>query len=133
MAEKPRTFLDTDTGELITLQWYQSFDCETSKVFDMVPEYTTMSRNKGIGLKWLQKYSSDVYPGDFVVINGRKLRPPRYYDTEYEIAYPSDFSRVKRQRLQAFRTHNADNTPDRLRAREACQLARSKRLTRELE
>ena len=60
LAEKPRTFLDTVTGELITLLWYQSFDPETSEVFDLVPEYTTMSRNKGIGLEWLIKYHPDV-------------------------------------------------------------------------
>jgi hypothetical protein len=45
-------------------------------------EYCTMSRNPGLGYSWFQKYKSDVYPHDYVVIRGGyKSRPPRYYDS----------------------------------------------------
>jgi hypothetical protein len=43
-------------------------------------EYCTMSRKPGIGYEWLEKYKTDVYPGDYCIINGQKIRPPRYYD-----------------------------------------------------
>jgi hypothetical protein len=43
-----------------------------------------MSRRPAIGLNWLKKYWSDVYPRDHVTINGMKLKPPRYYDKAFE-------------------------------------------------
>lgn len=39
-----------------------------------------MSRRPGLGLRWVQRFATDVYPADFVLVNGRKCRPPRYYD-----------------------------------------------------
>ena len=47
----------------------------------VLPEYCTMSRMPGIGKTWLEKYKSDVYPHDYVVINNHKVKPPRYYDS----------------------------------------------------
>jgi len=53
------------------------------------PEFSLMSRGNntgdpiwggGIGAGWLHKYKSDVYPSDEVISNGRKARPPRFYD-----------------------------------------------------
>lgn len=48
-----------------------------------VPEYLTMSRRPGIGAGWLEKWSSDVYPSDIVIVRGTKTKPPRYYDEKY--------------------------------------------------
>lgn len=45
------------------------------------PEYTTMSRRPGIGAKWFEKFRSDVYPNDRVVVRGSYSRPPRFYDS----------------------------------------------------
>ena len=36
------------------------------------PEYTTMSRRPGIGAGWLRRFSSDVFPLDRVIVNGKK-------------------------------------------------------------
>lgn len=45
-----------------------------------VPEYMTMSRNPGIGAGWIDKYKSDVFPDDEVIIRGGiRCKPPRYY------------------------------------------------------
>ena len=44
------------------------------------PEYCTMSRKEGIGYDWFQKYKNDVYPHDYVVLDGKQYKPPRYYD-----------------------------------------------------
>lgn len=46
-----------------------------------IPEYTTMSRKPGIGQGWFQKYHREVYPVDRVVLRGREMKPPRYYDS----------------------------------------------------
>jgi hypothetical protein len=43
-------------------------------------EYTTMSRRPGIAADWFAKYFEDVYPSDSIYVNGRVMRPPKYYD-----------------------------------------------------
>lgn len=62
------------------------------------PEYTTMSRRPGIGAGWLKKYVSDVYPRDGVVVNGRVLRPPRFYDEYFRKQDPSTLALLKLER-----------------------------------
>lgn len=42
-----------------------------------------MSLKPGIGAHWFLKYHSDVYPRDEVILRGRSLRPPKYYDKLY--------------------------------------------------
>lgn len=53
------------------------------------PEFGHMSQ--GLGLKWLDRFHSDVYNHDAVVMKGgAKMRPPRYYDSKYELLYPNE-------------------------------------------
>ena len=47
-----------------------------------LPEYCTMSRMPGLGQSWFEKFKSDVYPHDYVVINNFKCKPPRFYDNQ---------------------------------------------------
>jgi len=60
---------------------YKSVDQETGEIIDLVPEYTTMSRGgrsgKGLAADWYDRYSSDVYPSDSVVVKGKEVRPPQ--------------------------------------------------------
>lgn len=73
---------------------------------DMAPEYATMSRRPGIGKKWFDRFSSDVYPLDRVVINGCHTRPPRYYDNLFRKMDPSTFAllKIKREDNERFVT-----------------------------
>lgn len=59
------------------------------------PEFLLMSRRPGIGKSWYEKFSSDVYPSDEVIINGKQTRPPRYYDNLYEKADPVSMGSIK--------------------------------------
>lgn len=43
---------------------------------DRKPEYVTMSRRPGIGRAFYDRYSSDIYPADSVIINGKEVKPP---------------------------------------------------------
>lgn len=43
------------------------------------PEFALQSRNPGIGSTWFDKYKSDIYPHDFVVVDGRQKPVPQYY------------------------------------------------------
>lgn len=120
------------TGEQAN-EHYEWVNPETGEIFNRKPEYTTMSRRPGIGKAWLDKFASDVYPYDFVVLNGSKMKPPKYYDRQFEIEYPDDFKKVRRKRVNVSETIIDNNTPERLMCREQVQLARLKNLPRNLD
>lgn len=83
---------------------------------DREREFAVMSRRPGIGAEWIDKYQSDVFPRDFVVVvGGRKVGVPRYYldrqkDSELR-------ERVKAQRVEKAED-NPHNSVMRLYARE---------------
>lgn len=81
------------------------------------PEYTTMSRRPGIAANWFKKYQNDIYPGDFVAMEGGfKALPPKYYDKKYELTNPEEFATLKAARKERAK-NNPDNTPERLAVR----------------
>lgn len=66
------------------------------------PEYVTMSRRPGIGAGWLEKWGiSEVYRDDTVVMRGKEMMPPPFYDKLLEAADPALFERIKKQRVRA--------------------------------
>lgn len=46
------------------------------------PEYSTMSRRPGIARTFIEKFLTDVYPSDEVIMRGHPSSPPRYYDDQ---------------------------------------------------
>lgn len=46
---------------------------------NIIPEFSLMSRKPGIGAEWLKKYGNEVKTHHNVVMKGRKMSPPRYY------------------------------------------------------
>lgn len=97
------------------------------------PEYVTMSRRPGIGKGWFDKYQKEVYPDDFVIVNGHKCRPPKYYDRLLETTRPYELDLVKDNRFMSARDFADNNTPDRLKVRETILKDRLSRLVRPLE
>lgn len=65
-------------GYSVDLKPYQYFDSNTGQIFELAPEFVTMSN--GIGKQWFLENHGDVYPHDNCVVNGKPLKPPRYYD-----------------------------------------------------
>lgn len=97
------------------------------------PEYTTMSRDPGIGSEWLRQFRTDVYPDDFVVINGKKVRPPKFYDTQQEAHDLENFTKIKNDRIiRGDKLPKKDKTDRRLLVRENVKTAQVKSLTREI-
>lgn len=123
-----RYILKKINGDLAEQHYYR-FD--TGEV--LKPEYTTMSRNPGIASAWLDKYIDDVYPHDFVIVNGKKCRPPRYYDGRLKTERPFTFDDVKFEREKNALLHVDNCTPERLNVREAVQLQSFKLLPRNKE
>lgn len=102
---------------------------------DRIPEYVTMSRNGGIGKEWFKKNWQDVYinGNDSVIMNGRQVKPPKYYDSQYEIVFPSDLEFLKSERKRKALSKEADNTVDRLIVREKIKKRAIKLLPRIVE
>ena len=108
---------------------YWRADPETGEAWEVEPEFALMSRRPGIGATWFEKYKSDVFPRDGCIVEGRKVRVPRYYDTKLSEEELLEY-KEKRRALVAKRRHEL--TPERLRHREAYaeEKARGDRRTR---
>ncbi len=117
----------------VATQHYEMVDPETGQITRRLPEFTTMSRRPGIGKLWYDKFKTDVYDYDFVVLNGKKMRLPRFYDKQYEITDPDDYNRIKRSRIHNAKLHADDQTKSRLQVRETVQLSRLEILPRNLD
>ncbi|AXH77038.1 MAG: replication initiator protein [Microviridae sp.] len=88
------------------------------------PEFAIMSLKPGIGSGWFEKFQSDVYPSDFVVLNGKKRSPPRFYDERLAAQDEDALQAIKSRRLLKAMEHRSDQTPPRLKARQECLKAR---------
>ena len=85
-----------------------------------------MLTSKGIGESWFKKYKESVFPHDYVVINHKKKKPPRYYE---KMLSEAELEEVKKARREKARLKEADRTPARLAVRE--QLFHANRLRSE--
>lgn len=73
------------------------------------PEFAEPSRAPGLGRPWLEKYFSDVYPSDEVILKERRRRPPKYYDSWMQNFDPKLFEKVLRKRRISAVDFDADN------------------------
>ena len=97
-----------------------------------VPEYLTMSRRPGIGRRYVEEFGDELYGRDFLVVNGVKCRPPRYYDEFQEREAPDVMRRIKHARADEAR-RSPDNSGSRLVVREVVKEASMRFLDRRLE
>ena len=111
---------------------YETADPITGEIFKLLPEFTMMSLKPGIGHNWFNQYKEDVYNDDYVIIKGKKMRPPRYYDRLLEAEDPKRYAALKSARVHNAQQHAHDNTPARLQVRETIQNARLNHLPRNL-
>lgn len=111
---------------------YEALDESTGEIIDRVPEFNRMSLKPGIGGLWFDKYSSDVYPHDRVIVNGKPCKPPRYYDKLQEKFGDFDFEDIKFKRYVDNLKRAGDNTDERLIAREIVTAAKLSQLKRKL-
>ncbi|AZL82677.1 replication initiator protein [Apis mellifera associated microvirus 3] len=113
--------------------YYTHVDPATGEWSEIRPEYVTMSRRPGIAAGWFEKYRADVYPHDYVVVRGRKMRPPKFYDRRLQALSLPDYEEVQMLRHIEAQKYVDNCTEERLAVREAVQEARLKQLPRSLE
>lgn len=123
---------------------YERLHPVTGEICDVAPEFALMSRMPGIGSSWLDKFEGDVYPGDYVVINGKRAPVPKFYDrrlkhrnetTPHGLTVVSDLSPfIDKRKERAQKPENQANaTRERLETRAECARLKAQRLKRELE
>lgn len=95
-------------------------------------EFTLMSRRPGIGTGWFERYGAETYVHDSVVVNGRLVRPPRFYDGKYELIDSERMDVIKRKRRQKALLNSDDNTSARRRVKELLLQHRLAKLHREV-
>lgn len=103
---------------------YQVVDPLTGEVFERVREFNHMSLKPGIGAPWLLKFRSDVYPTGKCVVNGRLVKPPKYYDRLEALKDGVGFEWLQFERDVEARKHRDDNTDARLAVKEEVTKAR---------
>jgi len=106
---------------------YMSLDTATGELHQLTPEFGRMSLKPGIGSTWLDQFSSDIYNYDQVILNGKKLRPPKYYDKRELKTRPDAMEYLQYQRTLKRQDQSENNTPDRLAVRAAVLQARLSR------
>lgn len=113
---------------------YNDVNLATGEIIrERTPEYVTMSRRPGIGKAWIDKYLRNTYDNDRVVINGKAVTPPKYYDGQFELMHPDELARLKASRIQKAKAHEANNSLDRRLIREECQHYKFNQLKRSYE
>lgn len=107
-------------------------DSETGEMVEIQPEYATMSRGgpgRGLGFGWFEKYGDEVQRHDSIVVDGKEVGVPRYYDNLLAARDEVSAAEVKAWRLHAFLSSRQDVSGRERRARDA--IARSRLALRE--
>lgn len=106
------------------VEHYRRVDPSTGEVFQLVPEFSHMSLKPGIGSTFFAKFRSDVFPRDYCISRGVKVKPPKYYKSLLKAVDPFMFDDVEFERFSKGLLTLADSTEDRLGVRERVTLAR---------
>lgn len=113
---------------------YEIIDPETGEIYFKKKEYNQMSRHPGLGKTWFQKYHDDYIHADKIrLIDGREVKPPRYYDKQLKRLDREIYEHTKHARELEQLAHAHDNTPERLAVREIVDNAKARLQTRNLE
>lgn len=118
-------------------EYYTRIHPLTGEVCKVNREFVVMSTRPGIGSSWFDKFASDAFPSDFVVIDGVKRQVPRYYVKKLATSEAGERvkGKVVARRLQraADPRSKANNTPERLAVRAESASLKVARLRRELD
>ena len=72
------------------------------------PEFARMSLRPAIGRNWIKKWWTDVYPKDYVVVDGHEAKPPRYYDKYMDLEDMKGGSAERRDVMETVRQRRYD-------------------------
>lgn len=105
---------------------YERVNPITGELFKVEPEFSLMSRRPGLGRAFIERNLNDVYPDDFLIVDGHKSRVPRFYDKVLAERDASGMETVRAKRKEAAQLPAVkfNNSKSRLEVRE--EIARQK-------
>lgn len=116
---------------------YKRYNPYTGETFWLTPEFALMSRGgrfgRGLAHEWFTKYQNGVAIEDAVIHDGRKLKPPRYFDKLLDEYQPAKMALNRFMREMRAKELADDNTPARLAVKETVTKARIALKKRNLE
>ena len=93
------------------------------------PEFIRMS--KGIGKTWYEKYKTDTLK-DYLHVNRRKHKIPRYYDKQLEKENPEKFDEIRQKRITQAKKMEARTDAPTHNQRDQVKRQKLKLLTRKI-
>jgi hypothetical protein len=116
------------TGDMAAAHYLRTHPV-SGLTFQVEPEFSGQSTAPGIGSAWFDKFRTDCFPSDFLVIEGRQVGVPRYYSLKLE---ELELKKIlaKRKLRAAHPKQKANRTKERLAVREAIKADRLSRLPR---
>jgi len=101
---------------------YRNTNLVTGEQTLKVKPQTRASNKPGIGRSWIEKYCVETFQHGFVIIEGQKYKPARYYREYCKLHYPDLYDQYKLKIEKSFETEQAqyNQTPERLAVREEC-------------
>lgn len=117
--------------------YYNTVDTSTGEILNRIPEFAHSSKKPAIGRTWIEKFLTDVYPHDEIILKGKSMRTARYYDKYLEKFDPDMYDYVKSNREESTYLKNIKNpeeqTQKRLNTKHEIMLRNSKNLPRSYE
>lgn len=102
-------------------------------VHPLVPEFTTGSRRPGLGADWYKQFGRhSLLSGDHCVLDGKRVRVPRFYDSRFEVTDTEELTRIKKRRINNARRFMKNQTYDRRRVREVVMIKKMKLFARDV-
>lgn len=102
----------------------------TGKMVRVQPEFATQSRKPGLGATWFDKYASDAFPSDFIIVDKKKHPVPKFYALKLD---EQQLVKIKRRRKALSLKQKEDTTKERLKVREEVMTSRLNQLKREVK
>lgn len=120
-AYTARYVMKKQTGLAKGGKGYVRLDEETGEVIPLVQPFALMSQS--LAAAWLRSYHADIYGADkdYIVIRGKRMRPPKSYDRMYTDINADHMAWIKGER----RKKSEGLTNEELRAREKVAHART--------
>lgn len=117
------------TGDTFGADRYYRLSPVDGAFHSVRPEFAVMSRRPGIGAKFARDFKSDFYPSGFLVVDGVRQAPPKFYVSQLT---EKEQRRLKRQARRLGLKNKPHQTTERRMARAAVRDARIKSLIRKL-
>lgn len=108
---------------------YWRLNPQTLRMVRVQPEFSVQSRRPGLGTSWFDRFKTDAFPSDFIVLDGKKLPVPRFYTKKLA---EEEQLKIKRARKKSGLKRKPDQTPARLRVREEVKKSQISTLQRKL-